>query len=364
MNMFLRTTSNRPLRVALVSLVLLLLFVGTILVNHRWDPMVFVMEGTMFSEANPAGTRGYDGQFVYYIARDPLNAVTYLDLPAHRYQRIVYPLLTWLLSLGGKLVLVPWVMVLINLGSAAVAVGLLAKFLEDRGANPWYALTLLTYIGLLFTVRADLNEPLALALALGGWVAYEKSRLRLAILLFALAGLAKEVGLIFPLALALVEAIRQNWRRAIILAVGSIAPYLILFTLLRLMYGSPTVATTLILIPFAGLRYQTDPVSLAVIGLWVLFPAIVAGLWATVDYWRKGVLEQRHLIFLVVAHLALIATMPRFTWVDPLATLRVGLGSLVTIMIWLAAYHPRLLPFAAALWAPSGLLLLLMPGIL
>jgi hypothetical protein len=65
---------------------------------------------------------------------------------------------------------------------------------------------------------------------------------------------------------------------------------------------------------------------------------------------------------LVLAQAGLIAFMPGPTWADPLAILRVGLGLLAAVLVWLASTHPRLLPFAAALWLPSGLVLFFVPG--
>ena len=62
--------------------------------------------------------------------------------------------------------------------------------------------------------------------------------------------------------------------------------------------------------------------------------------------------------------LAFVAVMPKPTWEDPLAILRVGLGLLAALLVWLAAAHRRVLPFAVASWAPSALVLALAPGML
>ncbi len=43
---------------------------------------------------------GYDGQFAYYIARDPADSPDCLDVPAYRMQRILLPALGALFSLG------------------------------------------------------------------------------------------------------------------------------------------------------------------------------------------------------------------------------------------------------------------------
>ena len=63
-----------------------------ILANSQWDPMVFVRLGTRYGQGDPNGTIGYDGQFAYQIALNPLQAAPYLDIPPYRYQRVLYPL--------------------------------------------------------------------------------------------------------------------------------------------------------------------------------------------------------------------------------------------------------------------------------
>ncbi len=58
----------------------------------------------------PTGTRvcpneGYDGQFYCYVALDPfIHGKLYrqIDSPAYRYQRVLYPLISALLSVGRK----------------------------------------------------------------------------------------------------------------------------------------------------------------------------------------------------------------------------------------------------------------------
>src|SRR5688572_27182391 len=68
----------------------------------------------------PAGEKGYDGQFTYYIALDPLNPVPeHFDVRAYRYQRILHPILARLLSLGQE-PFIAWAMLAINLVMLAV----------------------------------------------------------------------------------------------------------------------------------------------------------------------------------------------------------------------------------------------------
>jgi hypothetical protein len=65
---------------------------------------------------------------------------------------------------------------------------------------------------------------------------------------------------------------------------------------------------------------------------------------------------------LLLTQAIFIALMPKPTWEDPLAILRVGLGLLAALLIWMAALHRRALPFAVAWWASSGLALILAAG--
>src|SRR5262245_10147804 len=67
---------------------------------HGWNPLWFVWIGERFSNLDPHGRTGYDGQFVYYIARDGWSALPHIDNPPYRLQRIAYPLLVRLVSLG------------------------------------------------------------------------------------------------------------------------------------------------------------------------------------------------------------------------------------------------------------------------
>ena len=55
------------------------------------------------------------------------------------------------------------------------------------------------------------------------------------------------------------------------------------------------------------------------------------------------------LLYLVLAHVALVAFMPIPTWHDPLPIVSIGLSLLAVVLIWLPSTNPRALRFAAAL---------------
>jgi hypothetical protein len=183
---------------------------------------------------------------------------------------------------------------------------------------------------------------------------------------------------------------------------GSLAPYLVWYLALYLGLGATSkqvAQSSPLWLPFSGVRYLADPVSLGLVGLWVLGPSLLSGvyaLWgvtawylgrirsgehweirrkqgagglggeagASKDSWLAGGGEYSKDAFLVLAQVGLVSLMPALTWGDPLAVLRVGLGLLAAVLVWLASSHPRVLPFAAALWLPSGAVLFLVPGMM
>src|SRR3954470_22190651 len=125
-----RTRLNNPYIVPLAVGVLYLFLLAWLFNHFHRDVLGFVHRGTVFSEGNPAGTRGYDGQFYYYTAIDPWNAAHYMDNATFRLQRIFYPVVIIAVSLGQK-DLVPYAMILINylsvLGGTLLVALLLAR---------------------------------------------------------------------------------------------------------------------------------------------------------------------------------------------------------------------------------------------
>jgi len=168
------------LRPWVIVLVLALAYVGLTLARYEGDPLIFALVGTQYSgrgyaQSDPQGTQGYDGQFAYYIARDPAGGWRYCDVPAYRYQRILYPLLAWALALGQPGV-VPWTLVALNVAALVGGTYFTERLLETRGVSRWYALVYGLYGGLVAGLRLDLTEPLAYGLVQAGLWAWEERR--------------------------------------------------------------------------------------------------------------------------------------------------------------------------------------------
>ena len=168
--------------------------------HEQWLPQSKPMEGV-----------GYDGQFFYYQAQDPLalrGAWQNLDSPAYRFQRMFYPLAAYLLSGGDKEAL-PGVMLGISLAAGLATYLIMCAWAMKLGAPPWWGLFYLCCYGLFFPMMAGLSEPVAnLFLAAGLYLAWQ-GRARLAGLIWLFMALTKEYYLVLPLA----AFFRAWWRK-------------------------------------------------------------------------------------------------------------------------------------------------------
>jgi hypothetical protein len=325
------------------------------------DPLVLATLGTRFSEGNPAGSIGYDGQFVYYIARDPLNGWRYCDVPAYRYQRILYPLLGRLLALG-QTSLLPYSLALLNVAALASGTWLTEQILLRYGMSLWYALTYGLYAGQLMAARLLLNEPLALALSQGAVLLAEKDRWRWSIFLFALAALTKETALVFVAGYLLFLLARRRWHRFAEMAMGVGAPFLLWQGLLWAWFGRPGVgsggagATGWEIVPFRGL-WSVGAIDLRALGLLALVMVPLAivpcllSLWATGRELWQG--RWHPFTTMLLANALVVPFLPQSTFREPLAMLRLVAGLVVATILYAAGKRSRRTLNYAVLWLAS-----------
>jgi hypothetical protein len=184
---------------------------------HGGTPLWFVWIGERWAEGLVGGRTGYDGQFVYYLARDGWAAIPHLDAPAYRMSRILYPLLAAILS-GRQTALLPWMMVAINYVAVVAGTAAIARWLAARSTTPWWALAYAGSAGLVFAYSRDCTEPLAYGLVAGGATAWLDGRRPGAWMLLALAPLAREATVLFAVALAAAAVVRRRWGEVAALA--------------------------------------------------------------------------------------------------------------------------------------------------
>jgi hypothetical protein len=307
----------------------------------------------------PTNQLGYDGQYSYYIALDPVNAHYYMDWPAYRYTRILYPMLTRVLSLGQPAI-IPYVLVLINwlaMGGGTLAV---AAWLKRRGVSPWLALIYGCYTGPFIAVQGDLTEPLAyglVALAIYLFDFGGKRRVLWAAVCFGLAALTRESTAVFAAAYAgalLVngsaargasvpariiseraraaldwarERLAANWRPAALLLGVAVLPYLAFKGFLTLWLHDTGVPAQVQLewIPFAGIlaHWPWEGHRLLEVDSIVL-PGLIClgmGLWAL----RRRLLTVE-LVALLANIVLFVALLPAASYTDLFASARITTG--------------------------------------
>ncbi len=334
---------------AFVTMLIMVIVAGCVIVQANGDPLALARIGTKFSEGLTDGTEGYDGQFIYYMARDldPSIVKGYLDVPAYRYQRILLPLLARIISLG-NIQIIPWALLMINIMAHCGGTWALGAIFTQMGINKWYALVYGGWVGFGLATRLDLPEPLAYGLVTIALLSYINKRSLLAWVFIGLALFAKEVAVIFLLAFILIELYEKNWRHIIGIICISCLPFALfqvwLWTQFR-QFGIGTggaMATPFEVIPYMGLlrigKYSLMylVMMIVVFGPGVVFPSI----WGTIIAIRKWIMRERN-IFVVALFLNCLAIMfmPFSTFRETGGLLRYSSGLVLSLTLFAAYYR-------------------------
>jgi hypothetical protein len=331
-----------------------MVYILIVLFRSAGDPLALVTLGTRFSQGLTDGTEGYDGQFVYYIARDPSAAAQYLDVPAYRFQRILLPILGRFLALGQQSLL-PWTFLLINLVSLAVGTGLLERLLEAQRVSRWYAMTYGLTIGILGSVRLSLSEPLAYALVIAGIWLVNHDRWQWSVVVFALAALAKETTLFFVGGYVLCLLLERHWLKALWFGAASTIPFalwqIVLYTHLGTwgIGSGGAMATGFEAVPFAGIARiltETAPeirARIVIVFGAILIPfVIVPTVWALWCTWKDG-RKQSWTAYtsLLFANAIILPFVPFSTYREPIGILRFIVGLQIALILYAAEHHQR-----------------------
>jgi len=333
-------------------------YVVLTLTRHGGNPMQFALVGSRFDPGVAGGTWGYDGQFAYQIARDPLGAFRFLDVPAYRYQRILYPLVAWVLAMGQG-ALVPWALIAVNWLALMVGTRFTEDILTGRGASRWYALGYGLFGGLMMAVRLDLTEPLAYALAQAAVLTYERGRRRGAVGLLALAALAKETTLLVAAGFLLSFALSRRWRDLIEWAVLVGAPFTAWQVILRVWLGAwgigsgGALATPFEVIPYRGLASlaAVNTRAFALIALIMIPMALLPGLAALIAVLRDLARRDVHpLVCSLLMNALVIPFTPQSTLREPLGMMRFIIGLVAAVILWGAYRKSRRALNYSLLW--------------
>jgi len=348
--------------------VVLVFIVAWVIVQDGGNPLALARLGTVYSLGDPQGTQGYDGQFVYYISRDlrPAAVMPFLDIPAYRYQRILLPLLARGIALGQE-VAIPWTLVFLGILSQIAGTWAIAEFLAGRGINRWYALAYGLFAGFTLAVRLDLPEPMAYALVAGGFLAMESRRNWIAWLLFGLALFAKEVTVIFVIAMVLFALQNRRWNDLVGLSLFAILPFALFQLWLWKVFGQPglgsggAMATPFELIPFMGLIRIGLYSPIYLMAMLVVFgPAIVLpalwGLWVGAKKWFSG--EADLVVFALLLNSLVIPFLPFSTFRETGGLLRFACGLALSVILTASRYRMWKVLNYSQLWLVLNVFLL------
>ncbi len=317
--------------------------------RYGGDPIKFALVGTRYDPGQAGGTWGYDGQFAYQIARDPLSAYRFLDVPAYRYQRILYPLAARVMALG-QAALIPWTLIAVNWLALVAGTFFTEEILACRGMSRWYALGYGLFGGLMAAVRLDLTEPLAIMLVQAALLSYERGRTRGVAGLLALAALAKETTLLAAAGFLMSFALSRRWRAMIEWAVIVGMPFAILQLILRWWLGSwgvssgGAMATGFEWIPYRGLTslWAINGRAFVLIALIVVPTALVPALAALVAAVRDLARGDTHpFVCVLLINALVIPFTPQSTMREPLGMLRFIVGLVAAVIVWGAFRRSR-----------------------
>lgn len=227
-----------------------------------------------------AGT-GYDGQFYAALATDPLalrgDTPRHLDAPRYRAGRIGLSLAAWLLAGGDGRVAVLLYQLLCWAG-AILGVWVAARWLQEDGVSPLWALPLGASAGVAASILRSLPDAAAVSLVMAGLWLHRRAR-RGGIAVLAIACLVRETSLVAVAALALHEALNRRFRVA---AAAALVPAAVLVAWRLWVASRPGMGGTLGLgnldWPMAGLVEKLGrPVApIELVGTVALLLAILA----------------------------------------------------------------------------------------
>lgn len=180
----------------------------------------FIVAGSDFVQADTEHPnliinegQGYDGQFFYRYAHDPLNfektahGVT-VDHIEYRVQRTLYPTIAFLLSFCGNEKLIPFVLVLLNvlgfIGILLVSLKICGYFSSNRTLS---LLTLFLF-GAFMALARDTSEIFEAFFFLLAIYAFIKNKLLMYVVFVVMAIFSRETSLIAIAPLSLVYGIK------------------------------------------------------------------------------------------------------------------------------------------------------------
>src|SRR5947209_6601844 len=339
-----RTWIDSPVMPAILIAICYITFFVLLLRARGGDVSLFVIAGGQNVDASkaPAGLTvipnigGYDGIWFYRLAINPFTRVQAahgirLDNPPYRQQRIGYPFVVWLLSLG-RSSWIPALLVAVNVLAAAVMAAFAGAFAKRFRLHALWGILVPLYPGFVLTFSRDLAEIVAASFVMGAIWAVASRRNTAAALLLTCAVLTRETTLLLAFALAaawLIERLLRRERRIGAMTFSiPIAVYAFWQTYLAIQWGvSPLRAGApsreLPFVEFARFLAMASFRRNHLDRLYFLESLFLAGIVITiVMVWRRSraPLEWR---LAWLGYLAIFSILPHTIWIEDYGFLRI-----------------------------------------
>lgn len=344
---------------ALVGLAYLFVLALYPLLRGYTSPTDFIHIGRFYCQCGgyPTSSVGYDGQFYYYMAVDPLHASVHMDNAPFRYQRILFSMAVWALSLGGHPALVSWWMLILNVAGTLAGTTALAALLKRHGLSPWFSLAFGLFFGQLASITHDIPDGLAAGLVVFAALAIDRGRWKEATLWLAAAGLTRETTMIFAAAFAIDALFQRRWGRAALM-LSSAIPLLIWLVILHLAFGGSGLFFSSVVskaphIPLEGLAGIASLSPRFLITLIVIvLPGLLALAWvareALTGAWKAS---PGLLLAILVTTVWLVLFLNTFTYGDLVSSTRIVIGLPLGLLLYAAVRRSRPLLWLSTPWA-------------
>jgi hypothetical protein len=307
---------------------------------------------------------GYDGQFYYYLARDPgvifacvqPSPQCPIDASPLREERILYPMTARLLT-GGDPAALHVALFAINVAAILITVFLVGRLCIAAGASRWLGAAASLFVGEVQGLLRDLADPYAVMWTILAVYLLRKRRPLLTGLSVAAAVLTREqLVLVLPL-LGLPWLAQKRWRDAALFFIPALVPFIAWQVVLRVIFGqwgfAGSVASTRgVRWPFLGLwQYRGGPefvVTAAFVAVPLVAAAALAALWTRRHGIRALLTDPVPLVVLLYAALASLTAYAE--WEGTWSSSRLVAPVAVMGVVIAAGLTPRLR------WAYGGLL--------
>lgn len=325
-------------RPSVVVAVMYGVMIALVAIANHYSAIDFVHIGTVWANHDPAGTRGYDGQFYYQIARNPLQAYQYMDNASFREQHIFYPLVVGVLSFG-QVALIPIMLLLVNIVSVVLTVELIARLLVKYSYSPWFSLAIGLYFGQTAGTLFDTAEPFTYFLVcLGVWFVLEKVQYVPAAIVMGLATLSREIALLFPLGYAGFFFLTRKWRACAQFILFGVVPLIVWLVCLRFIFGQSGLTFTQPFehIPFAGIFAHYNGMAgikkFALLILLMFIPTLAGWVLLVFDLVRRQFWHPMY--FILLANLTMITLMNHHSYDELISCGRIATGLVLAVLLY------------------------------